>query len=234
MTSRIPQYFNNSPQPLWKNRAVILSVAVVIGFLLGFYFSNVYVKQSLNNLQQQNEVLDQTNTDLYAQNEEFKSRITLLETEVKVKKEATKRLQKQYQELLTQQNEIQSEIDFYENLLNPNQSGKDLRVFNAELANDKKSINLTLAQKIERAKEISGRIDVQIEGKLDEKQETIKISDADLSYKFKYFQNISFEFSLPEGFQAQKLNVELIPSRNKRKKTIQTFSWDALSKNKSE
>jgi poly(3-hydroxybutyrate) depolymerase len=49
-------------------------------------------------------------------------------------------------------------------------------------------------------------------------------------YKFKYFQTLSYEFSLPEGFKPERLVVELNPSTKNAKKTQHSFTWDELIK----
>lgn len=230
MTTRIPNYFSKESTPIWKKLWFLLLIACFIGIIIGFYSSNTYIKKSLSHLQKQNEILDIDNKELYSENEKFKSELILLNTELKIKKEATVLLQGQYQEILKDQNFLNSEISFYEKLLNPQEADKGLRVFKTEFSNSQNTLSLTLAQKIERAQEISGKVKVKIEGIVNDKKQDFSPKNNVHDFKFKYFQNISLPISLPEGFKAQNLIVELSPANNKRKKINQIFSWETLIK----
>ena len=46
-----------------------------------------------------------------------------------------------------------------------------------------------------------------------------------ISFRFKYFQNLSGEMRLPEGFEPTKVMLTLNPKGKKFKKSVEQFDW---------
>ncbi len=46
-----------------------------------------------------------------------------------------------------------------------------------------------------------------------------------ISFKFKYFQNLSGEMRLPDGFEPTKVMITLNPKGKKLKKSVEQFDW---------
>lgn len=232
MTERIPKYvIEETHQKSWKQKAFLALLIFIIGLVAGYFSSNIYVKQSLSNLQQHNDFLEKKNQEQHSEIESLKTNMSLLQTDIKVKKEAVKQIQTELHQQLKQQDNYKSEIRFYKQLLNPEKGQKGLRVFLAQLQKQENNVfelSLSLAQKIERASTIKGKYSIEIKGYQGEKEASFSPEISEPSYQFKYFQNVSLRFSLPEGFQAQNLNVKLIPSSKPSKTVEQSFLWDDL------
>lgn len=225
------QALSKEPSRLKKTAYPLL---VILSFCFG-YFGSIYFKNNtVKTLNERNDVLEEqnnTNQDkLIQQNEE----LSLLKTEQKIKQEAVLQLQNNYKDLIKSQNKLKSEIDFYERLLSPNSQNKGLRVFESKVLkhSDKQySVKIILVQKLERAKEISGKYKIEIIGKKGSAPKTLQISSIkDIAFKFKYFHNISLDFSLPEGFNAEQLVVRLFPSIKKAKTIEYSVDWQSIIK----
>ena len=47
----------------------------------------------------------------------------------------------------------------------------------------------------------------------------------DLSYRFKYFQNIEGDIELPEGFKPLRMSIEILPRGRERDKIEKSIPW---------
>lgn len=231
VTVRIPQYvIEDVNRKNWKAKVFAAFAILIVGMVIGYFSSNIYVKQSITNLQQQNEFLDKKNQEQHSEIQTLKTDYSLLQTEIKVKNAAVNQIQAEFKDQIQKQNNYKSEINFYKQLLNPAPENKGLRVFQARLESDGNSfkVSLALAQKIERANIVSGKYSIEIKGTKQGEEVSFEPEIEDTNYKFKYFQNVSFRFSLPEGFQAESLNVKLNPSTKRSKTVQQSYTWREL------
>lgn len=235
MSIELPKYTIQETQKEPKKIIKLLfPIFVLMGVLAGYFASGLYANQTIATLQERNHVLEESNTknqDLIVQQN---NDISILKTEKTIKNQATLLLQNDYKDLIESKTELQSEINFYQRLLSPKAENKGLRVFEAAIkqqSNQNFKLKLTLAQKIERAKNIKGTYTAKIVGHVDDKEKTIQISkNSDSKFDFKYFYTVSLAFSLPEGFKAERLVVELLPKTKKAKTKKYDFDWQSLIK----
>ena len=235
MTVRIPQYtIENHTNKSYKTKVFLGFLLLFSGILVGYLSSNFYVKQSLSSIQERNDFLDTENLKHINTINSQLAEISILQTDNKVKTEALLQIQTQYQNLLKTIDGLNSNISFYEQLLNPSSNNKGLRVFKAQIKTtitNSYELTLSLAQRIERANNISGSLTIAVEGIQENKNKTINIDlNQQSKYKFKYFQTLSYQFSLPEGFKPERLVVELKPSSKKAKKVQNSYLWNELIK----
>jgi hypothetical protein len=47
----------------------------------------------------------------------------------------------------------------------------------------------------------------------------------EIAYRFRFFQNLEGEFTLPDGLQPERITLELKPSRANAKSLTQTLLW---------
>lgn len=229
MSIELPKYsiqeVSDKPK---KATLTTLFILLLVGIAIGFVLTNVFSKNTNKNLFNRNEVLEEINTKNQDQIVTNETQISLLKTEHKVQKQAAMELQQDYKKLLDKNNSLSSEIKFYESLLSPNSKNKGLRVFNAEILHKLDNsyiLKIVLVQKIEKAYEITGKYKVSVIGKEHDKNKTITISKSGSKYKFKYFQNISYEFLLPKSFNPLQLVVELFPKDKKAKSVKHIIDW---------
>ena len=211
---------------------VLLPVLILLSLVIGYFGSGLYANNTINSLRERNDVLENINTNNQDKIVQLDTEISLLKTEKKVKQEAIVQVQNDYKNLIENQNHLKSEIDFYERLLSPNAENKGLRVFEATArkhAGDLFNVKVILVQKLERAKEISGKFQIKLAGHVNNLPKLVQISDSDASgFKFKYFHNISLDFSMPEGFKVEQLVVKLFPKSKKAKNIEYTIDWHTI------
>src|SRR5690606_40817254 len=78
-------------------------------------------------------------------------------------------------------------------------------------------LRLVLVQSMRQDAVVSGSVRIQIEGVQDNKPTELALSearaeptgDANLPFRFRYFQNLEQDIVLPQGFEPRAINVEV-------------------------
>ncbi|MCF6319063.1 MAG: hypothetical protein L3J83_07270 [Proteobacteria bacterium] len=233
MSIELPKYTlqtnENKPKKLVK---ILLPLSLFLGLITGYFASGLYANQTIKTLKERNGVLEETNSrnqDLISQQN---SELSILRTEQKVKQHGVLLLQADYKASIDAQESLKAEIKFYERLLSPDANNKGLRVFETSLqetSNLSYALKIILVQKIERARNIAGRYNIQLIGNQNGQVKTVQLSNNnDSKFDFKYFYTVSLSFSMPEGFKPEQLVVELLPENKKAKTVRHTVDWQQL------
>lgn len=215
-----------------KQHWVIFSLLVLafLTFLIGRY-SHLDVLQAFKG---QKQTWAEINQQLSETKEANQKTISLLQTEVKIKQQAIKELQRNISTLNEENAALKADVAFYENLLSHKDEINKLRVFeiSATPANDLVLLKVVLAQKLEKAQLIKGQLSLKLKGIQDGQGEEIDLVKQFMlknSYEFKYFQIKKYTISLPKGFIPTTLLVEL---QGKNKKVIsELFQWSEIINN---
>lgn len=202
----------------------------ILTFLIGRY-SHLDVLQAFKG---QKQTWSEINQQLSDTKEANQKTISLLKTEVKIKEQAIKELQLSISQMSEDNSLLKAEVAFYENLLSHKDGINKLRVFEitAEPRDDWISLQVVLAQKLEKAKVVTGKLSLKLKGiqaGKGEEIDLIKQFKLNNDYEFKYFQVKKYTISLPNGFNPTTLLVEL---KGKNKQTIsELFQWSDVIKN---
>ena len=233
MSIEIPKY---SVQESIEEPSLIKKTLPILLFFCGLLFGYLgykYITQnSLDSIIERNGLLEESKQIDQQKIEGLEVELSQLKAENQIKNEAIGQLQIDYKAQIDIQNGLESEINFYQQLLSPSAENKGLRVFESkigDLGNLNYSLDLTLVQKIQKAKVISGSFEINVIGKQENNKKSIAIHIKDESkYEFKYFQKISLGFSVPKGFKAEQLVVKLFPQNKKSKLIEHSVSWTSL------
>ena len=217
-----------------KQHWVIFSLLAlaILTFLIGRY-SHLDVLQAFKG---QKQTWAEINQQLSETKEANQKTISLLQTQVKVKDQVIKELQRNISDMSTANAALKADVVFYENLLSHKDEINKLRVFeiSAMPVNDLVMLKVVLAQKLEKAQLVKGQLLLKLKGiQGDEGQEIDLVEQFKLKneYEFKYFQIKKYTISLPKGFIPTTLLVEL---QSKNKKVIsELFQWSEIVTNSS-
>ena len=234
MSIELPKYVIREKGSAPPRSKLVVVISVLIGLVAGYVFNEFYSNRTLETLRTQNNVLED-NSGLYLDNiAQLESKQSLLETELKIKKQAVIELQGDYKLRLDELNQLKQDIQFYERLLSPNTKNRGLRVFEARIVEKpqaQKELALVFVNKIARASEVYGKYSIHVTGTQGNKQQTINLlKDKTNKYRFRYFHKVSFDFSLPDGFKPEQLVVKLFPKTKKAKTIEYKASWHSLTK----
>lgn len=221
--------------PKWQYIAV-LAVSIILGvFYFGKYFvadELIYAKKQVASLQQE---LKSTQDLLVAE----RSRSSVAEREVDVVRRANNLLRASERERQDEISGLQADLEFYRRLGGANGSQAPLNVHYVELqptqAHRVYRVIFSLTQNLRWASVISGEVQLEVDGirdgvaeHLTHKQLLAELARP-LSFQFKYFQQLESLITLPEGFEASRLIIQL-KSKSLSTPVEQAMEWQSLFK----
>ncbi|MDF3123922.1 MULTISPECIES: DUF6776 family protein [Rheinheimera] len=216
--------------------AGLMGLAALAGQLFGNYY---YVKQVNVLSSKLEESQKKTNSLTASMNEQLKQN-DYLTAELAVEKSAGQLIQ---QELKAEQQKLfdtRKELAFYQRIISPELQADSLIIDSFSISPGasatKYRFNLVLIQQDKQRNFAKGTVDLKLHGFSGDKRDSIDLlqlagfSKSDKAFSFKYFQIIEGEFSLPEGFKPEKVDVALkvAAARSaKSAKVDKSFFWPA-------
>lgn len=130
--------------------------------------------------------------------------------------------------------ELKEELAFYRGIVSPREASRGLRLqrFNLE-PNGLRSYRYTvvLTQVLKNDRLVKGRVKLFVEGLQNNEPKTLDLSALsensvkELSYSFKYFQNLEGELELPSGFRPMRATAQILPSGRQQDMIEKTIDW---------
>jgi len=207
--------------------ALFLLILISLCLFTGYRLGNYYHHFQTTNLEQQQDRLEQ----LYQQQEYYVERVHSLEVELAVEQLANQQAQTMLKKEAEQYVEIKKQLAFYEKIMAPEKQAGSIAVDEVNIvATNTPNLyrfQVTLVQQRLKRRYTKGYINLSFVGSLDKKPKRIQLKEAstlvkkDLSFSFQYFQIISGEFTLPEGFEADELALTVYISQSRSQKKMQ-------------
>ncbi|MDT8319032.1 MAG: hypothetical protein RQ826_00755 [Xanthomonadales bacterium] len=207
---------------------------------LAWQLSSARVEPGADELRDQVGFLSDEVAALSLRLERAQARSTVLQREVDVVRRANRILRDQESARQAELGRLQGELDFYRRLVGTGGSQPGLAVYEAEILPTESSqvfqFVLTLTQNTRRASIISGELQLEIEGTLDDQPLALdwerlrQTAASETRFRFKYFQQVEGFLSLPAGFSPLRVRVTL--HRADSKEPIrQEYRWKDLLAN---
>ena len=219
--------------PKWQ----LIAVPTVLVILSMVYFGRYFVADELIAANQKVKALQMQLHSVQTQNAAEKERIAIADREVDIVRRANALLRVSERERQDEIAQLQADLAFYRRLGGANGSQAALAVHHVELEATQSPrvyrILFTLTQNLRWAAIISGRVQLGLEGIRDGSAvhltDTQLLADSaeELTFKFKYFQQLERLITLPENFQAERLTVRL-KSGSLRTPVEQSMQWATL------
>lgn len=222
-----------STRPLWQRFSILLALMLLVTFIFGKH----YVGKELFKKRQQLAELEaqlQTARDEY---EELQTASAVAVQEAAVLQQANHLLRESDRQRQDEIASLKADLAFYRRLGGANGSQTGLAIHHVELRPTQSErvfeLVFTLTQNIRWAASIAGDIEISIDGIADGKAEHLDESDllaentTALTFEFKYFQQLERLITLPEGFEAKHLTLQLDPEGS-ASQVEQTISWPEL------
>lgn len=222
-----------SRRPQWQRFVILLALMLLVTFIFG----KQYVAKELLKKRQQLALLETELQTARAESEELKTAKAVSIQEVSVVQQANHLLRESERQRQDEIASLKADLAFYRRLGGANGSQAGLAIHHVELRRTDSArvfeLVFTLTQNIRWASSIAGDIDVTIDGiqnskakHLDE-SELLAENTSTLKFEFKYFQQLERLITLPEGFEAKHLTLQLEP-KGSGSKVEQTISWQDL------
>ncbi|MCK8043731.1 hypothetical protein MSG37_02445 [Shewanella sp. 1CM18E] len=149
--------------------------------------------------------------------------------ELAVEREANDNMQAMFVEQNAKNNELARELAFYRSVMAPENSADGVAINGLELTPSieprQYRIKLVLTQLEKRKRSLAGRGEITLVGLQDGKTVNLKLADLtddSFKFKFRYFQILDGEFTLPEGFSLSRVKAKVIVPASRWTKGSQT------------
>jgi hypothetical protein len=209
--------------PSWRRRAML--IGAVLGGLIALYlmyefgrFEGGYSKFA--EIQRRRELTSRIET-LQQENEQLRAKVAAAELDRKVENKAYADVEKNLADLQAQVLKHREQLTFYRGIVSPEDGIGGLRIQRFQVlpgAGDHHyRLRLVLVQSMRQESVVSGSVIVQFEGVRENRPVQLALSDAgattradgQLSFQFRYFQNLEQDIVLPDDFEPRAVNVEV-------------------------
>jgi hypothetical protein len=175
-----------------------------------------------------------------AATEDLRRQLAILETAREIDRETYAQIKASLGDLEAQIQAQEEELEFYRNIVSPQDRVAGLRIQNLEVAPSdgerRYLVRLLLVQAIVHNRRVSGAVKLQLEGVKDGQTVSFDAAELvapgepyDMAYEFRYFQGLETELVLPAGFEPQRVVVEIWPNEARAQRINQTFDWPATA-----
>lgn len=223
-------------------RRVLTLIGLVLVTLMVYsaywYGEQVGIGQEARLLQERNqlsvELIDRTQ-----QLEELRQRVAVLETASFVDKEANDGVRQLNRELSDRIAELEEEIALYQGIMSPSVNPAGLTIQEVNLtptpAENRYRFKVMLTQVGNNSTYLRGFVGINVLGV--EGGETAAyplndlsddISDVDIKFRYRYFQDFTGELVLPEGFTPDQIQVVAQSVGDKAARVERAYNWSDL------
>jgi hypothetical protein len=162
--------------------------------------------------------------------------IVLLETHRNIDREAYAEVERSLDTLQAKIQEQQDAIAFYRGIVSPADGNAGLRVQDFRLSRGQQerefNIRLVLVQAMKHDRKVSGAVSLSIAGLQNGEQKSYEYDElaagesrSDWDFSFRYFQDFHRQVVLPDGFEPERVTVE-VESRTKSIASIEeSYAW---------
>lgn len=214
--------------------ALFLVTLIVLCLFIGYRLGNFYHNFQTTTLAQQKVRLDQ----LYQTQSNQVERIHSLEVELAVEQLASLNAQETLKKMSLEHYQVKKELAFYEKVMAPEKEVDGLVIDNIKITASQSPhyyhFQVVLVQQQLKKNYVKGFVDLEIIGSLENIPTQLSLSDISvvtketLSFSFKYFQVIEGNFTLPENFTPEKMQISAVLTKTKwqkYQKLNKTLPW---------
>ena len=224
------------PLILYVLAAGVAAVAVYLAFELGRYESGYSILDHRRERAALEDRLEQEGTA----SDELRRQLAIAETAGEIDRATYSQVESNLSELQAQIQAQEEELVFYRGIVSPQDGVAGLRIQSLEVlprdGEGRYLLRLLLVQAIVHSRRVSGAVKLQLEGVQDGQMASFDIAELvtpgepyDMAYEFRYFQGLETELSLPQGFEPQRVIVEIWPNEARAERINQTFEWPAVA-----
>ncbi|TVQ43999.1 MAG: hypothetical protein EA371_14290 [Gammaproteobacteria bacterium] len=202
----------------------VVAAAVLVGGGIGAYELGArHAGHERAQVQQERRAWQRERSELERTNRALRERITLLETSREIDRGAYREVEDSLAELENALQVQAEELQFYRGIVSPEDRVAGLRLERAEIRPDagrgRFLLRLVVVQALRQVERQEGEIRLILYGSDADGERSIDLAEwpadethsVDLGFSFRYFQQLEWEFRLPESFVPSRLRVELRP-----------------------
>lgn len=188
---------------------------------------------SREQISQRDRVIAQLNRDI----DSLRNQVVLLETSSGIDGEAHEKIEERLQVLQGTIQEQAEDLAFYKGIISPEdgEAGLKIRDFSVVPGAEARQymVKIVLIQAKDHGRQVSGAVDLMIEGRLAGEGKTLALKDVRQhaettgapAFSFRYFQELEEQVSLPEGFEPATIHIEVRPKGRSARTIRKAFDW---------
>lgn len=224
-------------RPWERFRRFLYTVLFIAAVGMGGYFGGVY--DSMNRIQQLTTARDTLQSALQDAERTITNltqRVGVLEKGGQVDRKATEGIRQTVKELKAQISTLEEEVAFYKGIMAPSANDKGLRISKAEIlpqdSAGKFRYSIMMTQVADNSSYITGLAAVNFIGLKGTEKVILPLRDFDsnvtdlgVKFRFRYFQEVAGDITLPADFVPQQVQVVLQSTGGKAQRVEQTIDW---------
>lgn len=215
---------------------VLAGAALYLSFELGRYKAGY----SKLDARRETAALEQQVASMAAELEELRRQQAILETSQDIDRETYATVEVDLKELEETIQAQEEELAFYRGIVSPGDGVTGLRIQDLEIlsgdAEQRHLMRLILVQAIVHNQRVSGTVTVRLDGMLGGEAAGFELGqlvgdggEAEIAYRFRYFQSLEQALVLPVGFEPETVEVEIRPREPRGDPILQRFEWAAVA-----
>lgn len=215
----------------------VTGIAVFSGWWL-YDLGKLHGVVELKTLRTQYSVAEKLNRKLTKGNKTLREQVAILERSSQIDQQAAQDVKADLGKLEEVLQAAREEIEFYRGIVSPGDVPQGLRIhrFSLEAAAvpGKYHYELVLTQLKRNDKIVTGTVDWAIDGLLLGEPGELALEGVTnppvkkLKFRFRYFQALAGTITLPDGFEPEKVILNVIPEgKGKQQPVKQSFDWPA-------
>lgn len=212
---------------------LLLVAACVAGAYFGGYWQGLGTQASAL---QQVEQLRQELSAAERESERLRQEVANLSLASEVDQHASEEVRTDVIELRQQIASLEADISFYRGLMAPSEANSGLSIGEVNIVETAVAghyaFKIVMQQLATNHQVLNGTLEVTVVGRSNGGETRVPlyqlsddIDSEEIKLRFKYFQNIEGELTLPEGFEAQKLELAAQSSGRDGVKVTKSFGW---------
>jgi len=165
----------------------------------------------------------------------FRQSVANLERGRAIDSQAQQDVQATIKGLEQEASQLKADVTFYKNILAPADNTKGLQIQKMEISatsdSNRYAYKIVLTQVANNKRYINGVVAVNFIGSINGKKEILPLRDISevkelgVKFKFRYFQDIAGELTIPNNFTPEKIQVVAQARGKKNTRVEHTFDW---------
>lgn len=223
----------------YRNVVIFIVIAMLAlssgSFLLGRYLTHSLYLNTDNELAQLRQDLEEKNI----RTQDLEQRVANLSLGASVDKKANAEVQDRVLSLTNKVSELEERVSFYRGLMSPTDNLRGLTIgkFNVEATAflGQYRYKVIIQQVAAKHRILNGRLSINVIGKQNGQERVLPlnelsdaVNDKEIRLRFKYFQNIAGELTLPDGFEPEQVQVVAKSSGRDAVNVEKKFAWPSV------
>jgi len=203
----------------------------------GILFNSMMADSTVTLLERQVETLQRQVENLGSEREKLQEEVAVLERTSQIDREAARILGEEMKSAQEARLKMEEELVFLRSIVSNKSGKKGLHIRDFRLQSSEKlrvfKYSFTVSQVLNYKEKIKGDLFITVAGKQDGKAASLTLVDLmeeggkSLKVDFKHFQKFEGLLQLPEKFVANKMTIDVKPSKKKLPRLSETFKWSA-------